>query len=364
MIGMGITKEQFAAFLTQLAKPELTAGTMPGFNVDSWCRRFAAEAAEKVAYDAGPAFRADTVTGLFEEQLQAVLAGDYDRPYAGLAMRTHMAPASGIPAGAQTVVQRGYDMTGRPKLLVNEASEIPRVSLHAAQNVGRIVGYGLKWRINYDELQAAAMAGVDLDGKGLAACRILMEREIDFLLASGNAAFGIVGMLTGATKAPLAAGAGIELYVTGAPAAMVCDWDGVATAAQILNDFAILMATRFYLGNVHMPTDCLFGNTSWARIETLQAFATSDKTVLEVLRGRYPGINFRHEWRCNNANAGGNNDRCVLYERSPLVIESVVSLEPTQLPPVWDGFGWETVTYARCGGVLMADTTGICYIDM
>jgi hypothetical protein len=166
-------------------------------------------------------------------------------------------------------------------------------------------------------------------------------------------------------KAPAAAGAGVELYITGAPAAFVADWDGAATAAQILNDFALLMAVRFYGdGMVHAPTDCLFGQNSWARVETLQAFATSDKTVLEVLRGRYPGVNFQHANRCTNANIAGNNDRNMLYQRDPMVIESIVSLEPTQLPPVWNGWGWETVTYARCGGVQIADQTGMVYIDM
>ena len=306
--------------------------------------------------------RMDTATGMFEHQLRAVMAKDYDRPYPGLMARSMMPAATGIPAGAETVLQKGFDITGRPELVVSDARDIPRVSLYQMTQTTRIVGLACKWGINYDEMLAAAMAGVDLDGKGLQAARTVQEREIDLLLSTGDAQYGITGFLNQATKAPAAAGAGVELYTTGAPVGFVAAWDATATAAQILADFAVLEA-KFRSENVHWPTDCLLGSGTYARLNTLTVVAGTTDTVLDVLRQRYPGINFRQWWRCDAAGVGAV-ERAVLYERGDMTAESIVSLEPTMLAPVWDGFGWETVCYARCGGIQAADTTGIVYIDM
>jgi len=342
----------------------------PGrFDSRRWAHAVAAEAAQRLdAYGGAGAsrlpksWRADTATGLFEEQLRHVMAQEYDRPYPGLQARTFMPPAAGIPAGAETVVQRGYDITGRPELVVNEARDIPRVSLQGRESHSRVVGLGIKWGINYDEMLAAAMAGVALDGKGLTAARTIQEREIDLLLALGDAQYGVIGIANQATKVWGAAGAGVQLAVAGAPVAFTANWDTVATAPQILTDFAILK-TSYSAGNVHFPTDCAMGSATYARLETLTVVAGTTDTVLEVLRRLYPGITFRQWWRLDTAGAGGG-ERVMLFERGSACAESIVSLEPTMLQPTWDGFGWETVCYARCGGIQAADTTAMVYADM
>ena len=176
-----------------------------------WCKAVAKGVAERMDSYGGTgnirlpkSWRTDTATGLFENQLRHVMAQDYDRPYPGLMARGLMASASGIPAGAETVVQRGFDITGRPELVVSDARDIPRVSLQATQSVSRVVGLAIKWGINYDEMLAAAMAGVDLDGKGLTAARTVQEREIDLLLSTGDAQYGIIGCWYSCSPAPRA----------------------------------------------------------------------------------------------------------------------------------------------------------------
>lgn len=371
-----ITEAQFRAALAQFAK---NPNPMPHprrrgrFDSKRWCRGVAQGVAEHFERYGGlpmvsgrvKTSRHDTATGMFEHQLRHVMTQSYDRPYPGLQARQQMPAATGIPAGAETVVQRGFDIMGRPELVVSDARDIPRVSLQATQDVSRVVGLACKWGINYDEMLAAAMADVDLDGKGLIAANTVQEREIDLLLSTGDAQYGIIGLLNQATKAPAAVGAGVELYTTGAPVAFVSAWDGSgagSTAAQILADWAILEA-KFRSENVHFPTDCRLGSATYSRLNTLTVVAGTTDTVLDVLRQRYPGINFQPWWRCDAAGVGGV-ERAVLFERGDMTAESIVSLEPTMLAPVWDGFGWETVSYSRCGGIQAADTTGIVYIDM
>lgn len=365
-----ITQEQYRQALAALLanpNPMPLEGNPERFDSKRWCHGVAQGVARHFdSYGGLPkSMRLDTATGLFEHQLRAVMAKSYDRPYPGLMMRGTMPAATGIPAGAETVVQRGFDISGRPELVVSDARDIPRVGLQATQEVSRIVGLACKWGINYDEMLAAAMAGVDLNGKGLIAAFTIQEREIDLILATGDAQYGLLGLANQATKAPAAAGAGVELYTTGAPAAFVSAWDGSgagSTAAQILADWAILEA-KFRGDNVHFPTDCLLGSATYARMNTLTVVAGTTDTVLDVLRQRYPGIRFQQCWRCDAAGVGAV-ERAVLYERGDMTAESIVSLEPTMLAPVWDGFGWETVCYSRVGGIQAADTTGIVYIDM
>ncbi len=363
-----MNQAEFKAMLISVAADpgiESAARTDDGlFDVDGWCRGFASEAASHSdRFGKLPkSMRMDTATGLFEQQLQHVMAQSYDRPYQGLQGRGLMTAASGIAAGAETVVQRGFDISGSAELVVNDARDIPRVSLQATQDTSRIVGLACKWRLNYSELLNAAMANVDLDGKGMAAAMEVQQREIDNLITLGDAEYNILGMLNYPVKAPAAAGAGVELFTTAAPAAMIAAWNGAATAAQILNDWGILEAS-FRADNIHWPTDCLLGSTTYGRLNTLTVVAGSTKTVLDTLKERYPGINFQATWRCDGAGVGAV-ERAVLYARGPNVMESIISLEPVNLPPVWDGFGWETVTYSRCGGTQAADTTGIVYIDM
>lgn len=360
--------QQFETLLrTMMVDPSIEAATRNdegGFNVDAWINGFAQEAAiHSDRFGKLPkSMRMDTATGLFQQQLQHVMAQTYDRPYPGLMARTWMPAASGIPAGAETVVQRGFDISGAAELVVNDGRDIPRVSMQATESVSRVVGLACKWRLNYSELLNAAMSGVDLDGKGLAASMAIQQREIDSLLSVGNAQYLLFGLLNYGTKVPAAAGAGVQLFSVGVPVGFTAAWDAAATAAQILADWALL-ETNWRNDNVHVPNTCLLGSGTYARLNTLTVVAGTTDTVLDVLKRRYPGISFEAAWRCDTAGAAGG-ERVCLFERGPDVCESIVSMEPTNLPPVWDGFGWETVTYSRCGGTQAADTLGILYADM
>jgi hypothetical protein len=365
-------KATFARMLRDaLQTPQATErADAPGrFNAAAWRHAVAVEAAQRLDAYGGAgnirvpkSWRTDTATGLFEEMLRHVMATEYDRPYPGLMARGLMPAASGIPAGAETVVQRGYDITGRPELVVSDARDIPRVSMNGIESTVRIVGLAIKWGISYDEMLSAAMAQVDLNGKGLTAARTVQEREIDLLLSTGDVQYGVIGFANQAVKAWAAAGAGVRLAVAGNPAGFTATWATAATAAQILADFATL-ETSFTAGNVHYPTDCLMGSATMARLKTLTVVAGTTETVLDVLKKIYPNISFRQWWRLDTAGAAGG-ERVVLFERGPMCAEAIVSLEPTLLPVVWDGFGWETVCYARCGGIQSADSTTIVYADM
>jgi len=360
---------QFASFMQALEArasvsyihPETEAAAA---RMDAWCKSTAAMCAQNISFS-DPTVRMDTATGLFTEQLQHVMAENIDQEYPGLmAVTGQIFPmASGIPRGAETVMQRGYSVTGQPTLLAGEAQDIHRVSLQGQEEATRIIGLAVKWAMTLQQSDAAAMAGVPLDSMGMAAANELMNREFDRLLTLGDATYNIIGFANQVTKIWAAAGAGVEIATVGVPAAFVATWNTVATAANIMNDFSIMMA-RFRGGNVHEPTDCLMGSQTWSRLESLLAVAAgSESTVLEALKRRYPLITFRPWWRLDTAGAAGG-ERVILFANKKRVAEGIVTVMPENLQPVWTGVGFETVVYGRVGGIKATDTTGILYADM
>ena len=332
-----------------------------GFRLDAWVKNAAAEFASQIVRGA-PQMRMDTTTGLFENQLEYVMAQSYDRRYPGLKWREFVPAAAGIPAGAETVTQRGYDIEGHSTILAGDAFDVRRVTLDAMQQSTRIVSLAVKWVITMQQLRAAALAGVPLDTKGAQAATRIIERDIDSLVSLGDASLGLQGFCTQPVKAWGAAGAGVVTAVAGAPVGFTATWNTVATAAQILFDVA-LMRAWFSAQNVWEPTHLLLGSTTYAVLENMVALAGSPQTVLEVIRSRYQGMTVATWSRLDTA-SGTGGERAVMYARDPAVVEAIVPVESEVLQPLWTGLGYETVTHSRCGGIQAADTTGILYADM
>ena len=333
-----------------------------GFNIDAHIAASAREFASRVALH-NPTIRMDTATAMFASQLEYIYSETYDQPYPGLMAKSFMSMATNIPAGAETVTQRGYDITGRATILAGEATDVMRVSLRGSEEHTRIVGTAVKWAITLQQLAAAAMAGVPLDSSGLQASKLIVERENDSLLSLGDATLGIIGMCSQVTKVWAAAGAGVNLAAVGAPVGFTAAWQNPATtAAQILADIAILVGF-FRAGNIFEPTNMACGSTTYARLENEQAIVGSEKSILELVQSRYKGLTINPWWRLDTAGAGGG-ERVMLYAKNKMVCEGIVSLEPTFYPPYYTGLGYETTTYSRCGGIKAANTTGIVYADM
>ena len=334
-----------------------------GWHVDSWIVSVARMAAEKRSVGQGGSYRIDTDTALFTQQLQHIMAQAYDRKYPGLKAREFVPIATGIHAGAEAVIQRGWDMSGEATLLAGEARDVNRVSLSGLEQAIPVIGFAIKWAMTMQQLEAASMAGVDLDNKGLLAATRIVERTIDSILSTGAAGFGVTGFATQPVKAWAAAGAGVETAVAAAPAGYTALWGNAAAAATIIADMAIAIQ-RFRANDTWMPTHVLMDPAVYTRIEGLNAGFGTDRTILEHFKALYPELQF-HSWsRLTGLSTGAGTGRVIMYAKDTAVVEGVVSKEPIHLPPVWDGLGFETTCYARCGGIMAADTTGCLYLDM
>ena len=307
------------------------------------------------------AIHMDTSTAMFAQQLEHLMAEDYDQKFPGVKWREFVPAASGIPAGAETVLQRGYSYAGHSTILAGDGFDVRRVTVDALEQRTRVVSLAVKWAITLQQLRAAAMANVPLDAKGMMAARRILEVDTDAIISLGDASLGLIGFVNQVTKAWGAVGAGVVLCAVGAPVGFTATWDTAATAAQILADVAIMVG--FYrAGNVWEPTDLVLGSQTFTRLESLVALAGSPQTVLEVIRSRF-GLKVSSWYRLDTASTT-TGERAVMYARDKSVVEAIVPVETEILQPLWTGLGFETVSHTRCGGIQAADTNGIIYADM
>lgn len=299
--------------------------------------------------------RTDTSTALFEQQLEALLGRLYDRKYPALKARSFLPPSPSIPAGAETVSSIGYDMEGEATILSSYGEQVRRVELDGVKSTWNIIGIAASCAITLQQARAAAMAGVPLDSKGIAAARWLIEKKIDDLLATGDTSSGLDGFLNLTTGSS-------GVLIENKTGDLDGDWELAATAAStVINDFAVCYQ-NFESAAIFLPDTCLLPTNVWSRLMALQINTASSTTVLEFLSDKY-GVAFDRWSKLDTADSVGTGGRIVLYQKSEDVISPIISVEPEILPSVWRGTSWETVLHARCGGVRVENPKGILYAD-
>lgn len=297
--------------------------------------------------------RNDTTTALFEQQLEALLAKSYDKKYPALKARQLIPAGGGIPSGAETVSSVGYDLKGEATVLGSYGEDVRRVELDGVKSTWNIVGIAAAWMMTVQQARGAAMAGVDLDSKGLMAARRLIERKIDDLLAAGDADAGIDGfaaLTTGSTG----------VYLENKTGDLTGDWL-TATAANTLADLDLCFA-NFDDAAIWKPTHMVVPTALKARWRSLQLSTGSDYTLLRWIEDQYE-VEVDSWYRLNTADSAGTAGRVIIYAKDEEVVSSIISQEPEQLPSVWKGLGWETIMHARCGGVRVENPKGILYAD-
>lgn len=331
-------------------------GELPEAPVEMWLDHFA-----EVQLASDPMIykwlkRNDTSTALFSEQLEHLLAKMYDRRYPANRAREFLPMASGIPSGAETVASIGFDLHGKATLLSSYGEDVRRVAIDAKKSIWPIIGVAAAWALTVQQARASAMAGVPIDSKGLMAAKRVIENAIDALLTVGDADRGILGFVNQTTGS-----GGVTLKVAG-DADFTALWHSTATAAEILNDIAV-MVDAIEGTELFTPTDLVIDTTSYHRMRNLFVVTGSPVTVLDQIREEF-GLRVNRWRKLNLANAAGNAPRAILYEKSDEVVEGIVSQEPEQLPSIWTGLGWQTIMHARCGGVKLENTAGIIYADL
>lgn len=185
--------------------------------------------------------------------------------------------SSDTPEWAESIVYRSYDMVGMAKIIANYADDLPRVDVKGTENMVPVRTVGDAYGYNVQELSLARAGLADLPArKGLAA-RTMIERKINQIALVGDPLYGLYG---GATHPNIGTTAGI----TG-------DWNGTATAAQILADVDILyQAVRIQSKGVHTPNRFALPMTAMAAAQRKIVPDSGGKSAYTMAREKYPNM--------------------------------------------------------------------------
>ena len=317
----------------------------------------------------------DTDTAVFTRSLAEILATAYDRPYQGLKALSLMPPSPAINPGADSVILRGHEMHGRATVSQNYDTEVPRVTVSGHETILPIYAIRDKWYLAWQQLRSGSMSGVDINGKGLASAKLTIATELDRILSlgytDGSGTLRMRGLVQPAAllgQPAVALGTLTTLAFQGAvnPVASVGTWT-TATAAQIINDVALLMAV-LENNEIYTATEMVLAPAEWNIINSMPVGIVANMTVKQWLEGVW-GFNI-HRWaRLTNVPAaftvsGAVQNRVLIYEKSPQIVHPLIAVDAENLPSYWDGAGWSTTMHTRTAGVACENPLGFIAYDM
>jgi hypothetical protein len=290
----------------------------------------------------------------FSRALELVKSRTYDRKYPNLRSREFVPLDPEIDNAIETIRLRSYTQVGVAKLLASYSEDLPRADVKANEETFSVRGLGASYGYNLQEIRAAAKAGVALDAKKAAAARRAIEVQIDRILALGDTATGLKGLLNqtnALTYTVPADGTGASaLWTAKTPALIVRDMVGIC-------EYIIAQTNE-----IEAPNMLLLPRAQYTLIRTTRFDTNSDKTILQWFQATYPSVMVDTWYRMKGAGAGAT-DRMMAYTMSPDHLQGSVPQEFEQLPVQERGLEFVVPCHARIGGVQAYYPMAIAYGD-
>lgn len=290
----------------------------------------------------------------FSRQLELVKARTYDRKYPNLRAREFIPMDTEIDNAVETIRLRSYTNFGVARLLASYSEDLPRADVKSDDQTFSVKGLGVSYGYNVQEVRAAARAGVALDSKKAAAARRAVEVQIDRILATGDAATGLRGILNVQNAlnyvVPADGTGSSALWSTKTPTQIVRDMVGIC-------EFIVAQTAE-----VEAPNMLLMPRAQYTQIRTQRFDSNSDKTILQWFQSTYPSVMVDTWYRMQGAGSGGTN-RMMAYTMSPDHIQGCVPQEFEQLPVQERGLEFIVPCHARVGGVQAYYPLSIAYGD-
>jgi len=299
----------------------------------------------------------DGQTAVFRDSLEHILAQAIDKRYPMLKAREYIPISTEASPGAQSIAVVGYEGRGSATRLATYGEDIRTVDVRAAKAPIPVIGSAAGWRWTIQQARTLAQASSkgfpsDVNQKGMETARLVVLRDIDTLLAAGEADSGVEGFVQLAAVTVLTAGGAI----TGAWAG------GVTTAAQILADVMVGVAAIEASG-VWMADTLLLPPAVYNHLAVTEMSVGSGISILEWLRKQLGGVTVDKWLYLATAGAGGIT-RGVMYMRDRAVVEGYLPVDVEALPPWQDGpMSYLNVFHARCAGCHSANPSGMLYLD-
>jgi hypothetical protein len=297
----------------------------------------------------------------FSRDLESIDPQEYINLIPGRLARRYIPALAGVPPYANVYTYRMYQMMGRTKAGSKHGNDSPRASLTGVETPRKIVQLENHYSWTTREIEQAAATGAPLDRLTVLAAMSATEQKIDDMLALGDSAHGITGLLndpivdddvlTPTTK-------------TGGPT-----WATSGnTGDQVLADLnKITMSLVGQLKSTDAPGfqkfTILVPTQQYAYLATTPRGTGTDTTLLQFALRNNPWIEAIEPWdKCDGAGSGPS-DRMVAYARNPMCLGALVPDEFRAHAPQERGLEVYVPTTASCGGTVIRYPVAVKYMD-
>ena len=252
------------------------------------------------------AYRADALETVFiARELVSVETAVYEKRYPEFKGRS-LVPKKSLPEGATFASYSEQDEYGSAKIISSGADDLPRAEVSRTETLVQIYTVGDAYAYTTMELKKAAFARQSLDAAKAMAARRIMEQKIDLLIQTGDAAYGMNGLLNQSgtnTYVVPNGGLGSPLWVN-------------KTSDEILTDLnAMANAPSNATNGIEYPDTMVLPIAQYDLISQKPRSSTSDTTIKEFFLGNSPYIKeIIPWWPCKTAGAAGVT-RAVTYRR-------------------------------------------------
>lgn len=304
-----------------------------------------------------PPFRSDKFdaaeNALLGRSFEQVKAETYDRKFPELkALRLVPLDAS-ISPNAESMVVRSFDQVASARLLASYADDLPRADVFHATRTATFKGIGASYGWDLMEARRSVDDGIPLQTRKANAARRAIETTIDRVLAIGDTASGLVGLLNQPAALVYTVpngGGGATEFSTKTPDEILADLTGLV-------EFMIETTNE-----VERPNMVLMPRPQLTLIRQTQKSNASDSTIYDWFRKNYPEIGLDSYYRLAGAGVGGA-DRMMAYRLDPDALQGAVPQPFEQLPVQERNLEFIVPCHARVGGVFAYYPMSIVYAD-
>lgn len=293
-------------------------------------------------------------SAFLSKQLEQVRAKSYDVKYANLIGRQLVPVDNSVSPGAEVVTYYQYDMVGMAKIIADYADDLPRADVKAKEFSSRVRGIGSAYGYSMQEVRAAQLAGLPLEQRKANAARRAIEQTIEKIAQTGDATYGLLGLLNQPNASVYTIPNGISGF---------SDW-ARKTPDEIAADIhgAINSIYANTLG-VEQADTCVLPLEQYTLITTKRMGDGSDTTIAEYVLKSSPYLKSIVPWYALNSAGAASTDRMLVYRRDPDALQLIIPQEFEQFPPQQEGLEVITPCHARCGGVVVYYPLSMAYAD-
>ncbi len=217
--------------------------------------------------------RLDAVGSLyFANQLTYIQAKVYEYEYPTLEAFNVIPISTDTPAGAEYVMYRAFQRTGRARIVSSYADDLPAADLQGFQFMQKIETIGASYRYSIQEIVTAQWQNVNLPFEQAEAARRAIMQEMNTLAFTGSQPGGFTGFLNNPN---------VPLYTVPADGSGGSTTFASKSPDQILRDLNSLVNQVVINSNmVERPDTVLLPTEQYTQIASTPRSSTSDTTIL------------------------------------------------------------------------------------